>query len=391
MGTFHYLLAAYAALSSLVWVWGFGFILKQLFAAPHVSKVSAPEPETYPSLSILVPACNESDSIEPALRSLLEQDYPDMQVIAIDDRSTDNTGEIIDRLAEEYDNLRPLHITNLPENWIGKTHALKKGYEQSEGEWVLATDADVCYKAGALRSIMSVALYEDLDQISCLPDMRNSGFLHEVAYNGFVSFVVGVQNLNGIRNVDSDDYFAFGAFNMFRREVFDRTKGFEWLRMEIADDMGTARMMKDHGARQGFYFAFDQISLEWYGSLKRMISGLEKNGIAVMGHFRYLRGFGIPILWLLHMLGPLAGLFSSLLPVQIMALTAIFGSIPFNSMAAHRLRRPVHTFLFSPLGVCFIMYALVRSSIACARRGGVEWSGVVYPLEKLREYQRVKF
>lgn len=391
MNFFFYIETGYIILSCIIWILGFGFILRQLFAAPKINEVDAPSPEKFPLLSILVPACNEARTIEPALRSLLRQNYPNMEIIAINDRSTDETGDIIDRLSEEYNSLKTLHIDELPEGWIGKTHALKKGFSKATGEWILATDADVCYEPGALRSIMSVALHENLDQISCLPHMKNNGFLHEMSYNGFVTFVVCVQNLDGIQDVNSDDYFAFGAFNMVRRETFEKTKGFQWLRMEIADDMGTAKMMNDHKAKQGFYYAFEELTLEWYDSLKEMIRGLEKNGIAVLGHYSYLRGFCIPVVWLLLFLAPFIGLFSSWTTVQIIAASTVLLSIPFNITAARRLERPVSTFLFSFFGVCMMMFALIRSTYACAKRGGVEWRGTIYPVEKLRRLQRVKF
>jgi hypothetical protein len=221
--------------------------------------------------------------------------------------------------------------------------------------------------------------------------MISNGFLHEMAYNGFVSFVAGVQNMEGVQDVESDDYFAFGAFNMFRREAFEKTPGFSWLRMEIVDDMGIGKMLMDAGARQGFFFAFDQLELEWYGSLRNMIAGLEKNGIAVLAHYNYLRGFAIPVVWAAIFFGPFLGLFSASLAAQLVSAAAIALTVPFNVASAMRLERPIPTFLFSLFGVGIMNYALLRSTYMCARRGGVEWRGVTYPVEELRKQQRVRF
>ena len=346
-----YLAAGYATIASALWMLGFGFILRQLFSAPRISRVDAPTPDSFPALSVLVPARNEAEAIEPALRSLLSQDYPNLEVIAIDDRSTDETGTVMERLSDEYERLRVLHIETLPDGWMGKTHALKQGYAQTTGDWVLMTDADVCYEPGALRSIMAVALHDDPDQLSCLPHMQNSGFLHEVTYDGWVTLVMGSLNLRGVRDRKSDDYFAFGAFNMVRRDVFDRTKGFSWLRMDIADDMATAKMM----------------------------SGLEKNGIAVVAHYKYWKGVVLPLVWSLVFFGPVVGLLTPWTPVQAVSLSAVVLSIPFNVASARRLRRPIWTYLFSLLGVWCMMYALLRSTYACARRGGVAWGARCIP------------
>lgn len=374
-----------------MWIIAYWYVLKQIYAPPKISQVKAPEPSSFPSLSILVPACNEANTIRAALQSILEQDYPNMQVIAINDRSTDQTGKIIDQLTTQYDNLHAIHIESLPDGWLGKTHALKKGYEMSTGDWVLATDADVCYKKSALRSIMAVALHHDRDHISCIPDMENNGFLHETAFDGFVSLLFSQQNLVGVPDLESDDYFGFGAFNMFRRDVFNRTKGFDWLRMEVIDDMGIARMLRDHGAKQGVYFAFDQLELEWYGSLGKMIKGLEKNSIGVVAHYSYLKGFLIPIIWLLFFMGPIVGLFSSFSAIQILSAGVIIASIPFNILASYRLERSYFSFLFSGFGMFFPMYALIRSTFACLKRGGIKWRGTFYPVDELRNMQRVRF
>ena len=391
MDVFVYLPSVYAALTSVLLLLGFLFILKQIYAAPWISEVDASVPNRFPSLTVIVPACNEADKIEPALRSLLDQDYPDLSVVAVNDRSTDRTGEIIDRLSREYDLLQSIHIDHLPEDWVGKVYALKRGYEASNGKWVLFTDADVCYDPGALRILMAVAIEEGLDQMSCFPEVETNGFLHEMAFDGWITAALGAQNLDGVQDPESDEYFALGAFNLVRRQVFDQTKGFSWLRMEIADDMGTAKMMRDVGARQGFYLAFEDLRLEWYASFKAMLKGLEKNGIAVLGHYSYLQGFLIPALWALLFFGPIVGLFAPITSIQALSLGTILLSIPANVMAARRMNRPVGPFCFSVFGIWCTMYALVRSTYACARQGGVEWRGTVYPVEKLRKYQRVKF
>jgi len=386
-----YLAGIYTVLTSILWTFMYRFILKQLRSAPKIGEVDASEPDSYPSLSILVTACNEEDSIEYALTSLLKQDYPEKEIIIVNDRSTDQTGAIIERLTNSYPELKCVHIDHLPENWLGKTHALKKGYEQATGEWVLFTDADVWYRQGALKRIMAVAIHEGLDHISCFPQVKNNGFWHEVAFSGWFNLAVGFQNLQGVQDTESNDYFALGAFNMVRRQVFDRTEGFSWLRMEIADDMGVARLMRDQKARQGFFLATSELKLEWFGSLKRMIAGLEKNSIAVVAHYSYLRGYLLPFIWAIFFFGPIAGLFMPWIAVKIISVVFFALYIPLNIAIAKRLNRPILPYLLSHIGKFFPMYSLFRSTHACARRRGVLWRGTLYPVQTLRKYQRVRF
>ena len=104
-----------------------------------------------PSLSVVVPACNEAAAMEPALRSLLALDYPHLELIVVDDRSTDGTAAIVERLAAAHPQLRLLRVSELPSRWLGKNHALQVGSQAAGGDWLLFTDADVVFQPGALR------------------------------------------------------------------------------------------------------------------------------------------------------------------------------------------------------------------------------------------------
>ena len=117
-----------------------------------------------PRISIVIPACNEERNIEEALASVLAQDYPDFEVIALDDRSTDTTGAILDRMAERNPRLRVLHIRSLPEGWLGKNHALQYGADRAQGSLLLFTDADVVMEATVLRR--AVAYLTDAESIT---------------------------------------------------------------------------------------------------------------------------------------------------------------------------------------------------------------------------------
>src|SRR5215469_13916359 len=132
-----------------------------------------------PRVSIVVPARNEAEHIEAALLSLLQLDYPDYEVIAVDDRSEDATGTIIDRLAEEWRPrgeashhlLKVLHVTELPPGWLGKTHAMWLAGKQATGDWILFTDADVVFRNDALRRAVSYAERVRGDHLVLFPTM----------------------------------------------------------------------------------------------------------------------------------------------------------------------------------------------------------------------------
>jgi len=134
-----------AIVVSLTRVWLF---LPRLDAVP-------PDPPggRWPRVSVVVPSRDEAEAIEAAAQSLLVQDYPELELIAVDDRSSDGTGAILDRLAAADRRLGVVHVDALPEDWLGKNHACHRGAERATGEWLLFTAGDVVFAPGALRRV----------------------------------------------------------------------------------------------------------------------------------------------------------------------------------------------------------------------------------------------
>ncbi|MFI5304126.1 MAG: glycosyltransferase, partial [Nitrospiria bacterium] len=108
-----------------------------------LKEISSLEGEKFPLISIVIAARNEFKKIEPALLSVLKQDYPNFEVIVIDDRSTDGTSALLDRIVKEYGHLQVLHVSQLPEGWLGKNYSLYFGAQMASGEFLLFMDADV--------------------------------------------------------------------------------------------------------------------------------------------------------------------------------------------------------------------------------------------------------
>src|SRR5258706_6156707 len=140
-----------------------------------------------PRISILFAARDEEEKLPAALVTLMEIDYPDLEVIAVDDRSQDSTGRILDEFAATHLRLRAVHITQLPAGWLGKPHALQKAYEASTGDWLLFTDADVRFKHDALRRAVAFAKQQNLDHLSLFCDVEMVGFWEKALITFFVA------------------------------------------------------------------------------------------------------------------------------------------------------------------------------------------------------------
>ncbi len=133
---------------------------------------------------MVIPACNEEESIRKAISQLLDQDYPNFEVIVVNDRSTDRTGVILDELKIIYPQLKVITISDLPSNWLGKNHAVYQGVKEATGEWLLLTDADVMFSPGSLRKTVKYSMENKLDHLTISPDITYKGFF----YGGLISF-----------------------------------------------------------------------------------------------------------------------------------------------------------------------------------------------------------
>lgn len=347
--------------------------------------------EPYPKLTAVIPACNEEATLEPAVRSLLAQDYPNLEIVLINDRSTDGTGAIIDRLADSDARVVPLHIDELPVDWLGKVHAMHRGTTVATGEWILFADADVCYEPAALRNTVAFAETHAFDHVSLIPRLVRRGMLHNIMLDTFGTALLLTVPLHSVSDPDSDAFFGVGAFNLVRRSAWARTEGFAWLRMEIADDMALGLMLQRSGARTFAGAAQDTLTLEWYESATAMVRGLEKNLYAVMGRFSPLRATAVALGAMLIGVLPVAGF---ALPAPFgwpLSLAATCALAVLGAVTAWRWHTSPFSMLFLPVGLLGMGGALLRSMLSYLRNGGAIWRGTLYPTERLRELQRLKW
>ena len=179
------LVSAFGMIGSVVWVGFLVHLARHRRAMVHLVDVPDREPAGgWPSLAVIIAARDEAASIGVAARSILAQDYPNLGVVAVDDRSTDGTGAILDAIAVESDRLRVVHVTGLPDGWLGKTHALQVGAEASRARWLLFTDADVVFEPGSLRRAIAFAEAEAADHVTALPEVTSES-MFERAFLAF--------------------------------------------------------------------------------------------------------------------------------------------------------------------------------------------------------------
>lgn len=376
-------LAAFGLLATAGWVFvhlGGAWSLWRIAALPMPA---APGP--LPSLSIVVPACNEADNIEAALRTLLAQDYPGLQVIVVNDRSTDATGAIADAIAAGDARVRVVHITELPAGWLGKTNALRAGAEAATSDFILFADADVHFRPGALQAALAYVAHEQIDHMTLLPRLHHHSLLHEAIMNSFAGGYAS-------RAILSSKPFGYGAFNLVRRSVLERSEGFAWFPMEVIDDMALGLVMARAGGRGRFLIAPSALELEWYPNVAAAVRGVEKNAFGAMARYRVGLTVLIVSVTCLGAVGPFLPLLAPIAPwVAWVPVTALASLAVHAVVARWRLGHSLVSGMLIPIANLTIAWGLILSTLHCLRRGGITWRGTLYPIEELRKGRKIAF
>jgi glycosyltransferase involved in cell wall biosynthesis len=350
-------------------------------AEPHWDRAAAPG---CARVSVIVPARDEEETIEQNLLSLLAQDYPNLEIIAVDDRSSDRTGALIDAVAAaSAGRLQALHIEHLPAGWMGKPHAMWQAARRATGDWLLFTDADILFRPDCLRRAVAFAEASAADHLVLGPRliMRGAGEKMMLIFFRFL-FFFGHRPWK-VSDPKARDHIGFGAFNFVRRSVYDAIGTHERLRFEVLDDMKLGKLIKESGFRQCFAGAAGLLSVRWGKGALGIVRNLTKNLFSLL-QFRWPRTLGACIALLFLNLMPFVGLWLapgwSRLGYGI-ALASIFLLYVASSRAGEV--SPLYFFLH-PVAALLFLYAIVRSMALTLARGGVVWRGTFYPLEELR-------
>ncbi len=343
---------------------------------------------TWPRVSMIVPACNEADTLEAATRAKLSSDYPNLELVLIDDRSTDGTSEIVDRIAANDPRVRAVHISELPPGWLGKVHALSRGCEGATGEWLLFCDADVHIDSDFLRRVMAESLRRDLEFVTLLPRILSSSFALDVALATFTRILVASGRLWLVADPRSRVAVGGGVFNLVERRALDRTRGLEWLRLEIADDVALGQMLKRSGARSAVFDGTRGVHLHFYRSLGEMMRGLEKNAYAVFGGLRPLQLALMLSLMVSLELFPVVALALPSTTARVAGAAMLATTALSQALVARAGRRGIGTALVPALGPLLLSWFGLRSAVLAHLRGGIVWRGTHYSLAELRAGRR---
>ncbi|MDX1674391.1 MAG: glycosyltransferase family 2 protein [Longimicrobiales bacterium] len=337
-----------------------------------------------PTVSVVLAARDEADHIAQAVQSLLDQDHPALEIVAVDDRSTDGTGQILDRLAEAHARVRVLHVRTLPDGWLGKNHALQRGAEAATGELLLFTDADVMMAPGAVSRAVGVLERDGLDHLAVAPRIRAGTAAATMTVAVFLALFSAVFRPWKARDPESRFHIGIGAFNLIRAEAYHSIGGHRTVALRPDDDVRLGRALKEEGFRQATAIGIGLTEVEWYPTLRAMARGLRKNAFAVVEYRLSLvaAGTAIPFLFIFW---PVAALLVTTGAVWWLNAAIVVGGavVIFDTARAHGL--PAWTALTYPLASAILLWIVWAAALRALRKGTIEWRGTEYPLSRLRQ------
>lgn len=231
-------------------------------------------PKELPLISVLVPAHNEEKAIEQCLRSIIDQDYPNLEIICVDDRSTDRTVEVVSRLFAGRGNCRLISIDRRLEGWTGKCHALHVASTYAKGAWLAFLDADSSLHPGALKQCLNEVLKRKIGFITLTPKFILGSFWEKAIQPTLASMAAILFPLDQVNDPKSPVATANGMFFMISRRAYDKIGGHENVKDLAVEDIGIGKRIKAAGLGLLFangrkllftrmYCGFDEVIKGW--------------------------------------------------------------------------------------------------------------------------------
>jgi hypothetical protein len=336
-----------------------------------------------PLVSVIVAARDEGPHITAALQSLLEQEYGQFEVIAVNDRSVDDTGPILDGLAARDPRLRVMHVRQLPAGWLGKNHALHLAAGAAGGELLLFTDADVVFDRAALGRTVAFMQRTGTEHLTLGPALELPTAPLALVVNYFTFWFLAAFQPWRARKPGTPQHLGIGAFNAVDAARYRQVGGHASIAMRPDDDLKLGKILKQAGVRQEVGSGLGVIRITWYASLPECIRGFRKNAFSALGYRTWLMGAAT-----------VAQLGACVWPFVALAVTT--GAVWWINLAtclllagsyaavAHRAGNRAWLAVFYPVAALIFTWIILASSVRTLVRGGIEWRGTFYPLSELR-------
>jgi glycosyltransferase involved in cell wall biosynthesis len=373
-------------IATLIWVGRAVLVRRSIAALVPLPGVDSPPPaprDGWPRVSIIVASRNEAENVLAGVGSLLDLAYPDYEVVAVNDRSTDATGDRLEELARRDSRVRVVHLREVPEGWIGKTNALSKGAELSTAPWFLFTDADVRFLPGVIERAVARCLDENLDFLTLFPEMGARSIwmksFHALAL-GLAGLLLGLWAPIAWRR--RFPMGGAGAFMLVRRDAYEGAGGHASIRLRVVDDLALGFLLHRFRGKTSLAMAQDWLSVPYAPTIPDLIRVTRKNAFAILG-YSWLSVLALTLVTIsLDVLAPLSFCIHwKLWPCSTAVWLAMWASYSPTWPIA---KAPRLCFLLHPILSVILLVPIWTSALAVTREGGVRWRESFYPLAMLK-------
>lgn len=349
----------------------------------HLRDVPPLAPGEMPSVSVVIAARNEARGIEPALRSVLALEGPEIEVIVMDDRSDDGTGGILDRMVEGEPALRVVHVAALPAGWLGKNHALWLGARSARGELLLFTDADVVMAPDTVARAAGYLVREGLDHVTVAPRVLMPGAFLQAFGVAFALFFALFTRPWKVRDPRSRHHVGVGAFNLVRAASYRRMGTHRAIAMRPDDDVKLGKLVKKRGFASDLLLGADHVSVEWYHSLAEVVRGLRKNGFAGLDYRVSMVVLATAVVLVLFV-WPFVAVFVAGGWAQALYAVAVALLLTMHVGGALGQGVPAWSAVLFPLACVLLLFVMWNATVYALVNDGIEWRDTHYPLDELR-------
>jgi chlorobactene glucosyltransferase len=366
-----------SAIIFIVWVLSFVRTLLNLVFVPRLRRGAVPASE--PLVSVVVPARNEARVIERAVRALLASAYRNLEVIVVDDCSTDGTGRILGGVADPR--LIVVDGEEPPPGWLGKPWALRQGSARARGELLLFVDADVTYEPEAVGAAVAALEQTGRDMLTFVGDLRMEGFwenavMPNLAMFGFTVVPAWFSNRSKLPILG----IGGGMGNLVRREAYDAAGGHDALKDAVVDDVALARLVRHAGRSTAAIRADGLVSVRMYHGLREIVDGFTKNSFSVFGRNYFLGAATLVFTVLTNFLPFVLAFTGDRFAIASVALIVVIRIILFAA-----LRYSILAAIFlHPLMIAVWGWIMLRSMWITGVRRQLPWRGRVYDARSTR-------
>lgn len=383
---------SYLILSTILFVLAF-IIIYWIHNQYHLDIVVAPvpAPTSAPMVSVCIPARNEEANIRRCVEAVLRQDYPTLEVIVLDDRSTDSTPTLLKEIASRDSRLLPISGSELPEGWAGKPHALYQASAVAKGEWLCFVDADTFLAPNALSAVYAKAIETNADLFTVMTKQILGSFWERTVMPLVMTALSVGFSPRKINDPSRRDAVANGQFIFIKRSIYDLIGGHERIKDQIVEDKALSENVKWNGHRLVVADGMQVVSTRMYTSLETMWEGWTKNiylGLRDHPSMLLLGAFGATLALLAALFLPVWPLLGwglylkdggwRALAVIVEALLVWGYLVYIRSLVAKNMQIPRWYAFTTPLGAGVFAAMMLTSAWKVISGQGVTWRGRKY-------------